>query len=152
MGTKLAPAYANIFMGKLEHTILSSAILKPLYYRRYIDDVLILWPHSITKLNKFITSLNNYHPSIKFTSEVNPNKITFLDVNIYKGPNFEKLDVETYIKPTNRQAYIYANSYHPRHRLKSSLIKHALTHIIHTPHFFLHTAFCSFSHTEFSAA
>ena len=42
MGTKLAPAYANIFMGKLEHTILSSAPLKPSYYRRYIDDVLIL--------------------------------------------------------------------------------------------------------------
>ena len=27
MGTKLVPAYANIFMGKLEHTILSSAPL-----------------------------------------------------------------------------------------------------------------------------
>ena len=116
MGTKLAPAYANIFMGKLEQTILSSAPLKPSYYKRYIDDILILWPHSIIELNKFITSLNNYHPSIKFTSEVNPIKITFLDVNIYKGPNFEltkKLDVETYIKPTNRQAYVHANSHHP---------------------------------------
>ena len=117
MGTKLAPAYANIFMGKLEHTILSSVPLKPSYYRRYIDDVLILWPHSTTELNKFITSLNNnYHPSIKFTSEVNPNKIKFLDIIIYTGPNFEltkKLDVEIYIKPTNHQAYIHANSYHP---------------------------------------
>ena len=84
--------------------------------KHYIDDILILWPHSIIELNKFITSLNNYHPSIKFTSEVNPIKITFLDVNIYKGPNFEltkKLDVETYIKPTNRQAYVHANSHHP---------------------------------------
>ena len=95
--------------------------LKPSYYRRYIDDVLILWSHSTTELNKFITSLNNYHPSIKFTSEVNPNKITFLDINIYKGPNFEltkKLDVETYIKPTDRQAYIHANSYHPQVQVK----------------------------------
>ena len=70
-------------MGKLEQTILSFAPLKLLYYRCYIDDILILWPHSTTELNKFITSLNNYHLSIKFTSEVNPNKITFLDVNIY---------------------------------------------------------------------
>ena len=88
MGTKLALAYANIFMGKLEQTILSSAPLKPAYYKRYIDDILILWPHSIIELNKFITFLNNYHPSIKFTSEVNPTKTT-LDVNIYKGPNCE---------------------------------------------------------------
>ena len=116
MGTKLAPAYANIFMGKLEHIILSSAPLKPSFYKRYIDDILILWPHSITELNNFITALNNYHPSIKFTYEFNPDKITFLDVNIYKGPSFtstKKLEVETHIKPTNRQAYIHADSYHP---------------------------------------
>jgi len=88
MGTKLAPAYANIFMGKLEQTILSSPPLKPSYYKRYIDDILILWPHSETELNKFISSLNTFHPSIKFTTEFNNQKITFLDVNIYKGPNF----------------------------------------------------------------
>ena len=70
MGTKLAPAYANIFMGKLEQTVLSSAPLQPSYYKRYIDDILILWPHSESELTKFISAFNNYHPSIKFTSEV----------------------------------------------------------------------------------
>ena len=39
MGTKLAPAYANIFMAKLEHNILSHAPLKPSFYKRYIDDI-----------------------------------------------------------------------------------------------------------------
>ena len=41
---------------------------------------------------------------------------SFLDLNIYKGPNFlstKKLYVETHIKPTNRQAYIHAHSHHP---------------------------------------
>ena len=116
MGTKLAPAYANIFMGKLEQTILSHAPYKPLFYKRYIDDILILWPHSEIELNNFLASMNSFHPSIKFTSDFSHEKITFLDLNIYKGSNFlisNKLDVETYIKPTNRQAYIYANSYHP---------------------------------------
>ena len=46
MGTKLAPAYANIFMGRLEHSILSHASFKPTFYRRFIDDILIPWPHS----------------------------------------------------------------------------------------------------------
>ena len=69
MGTKLAPAYANIFMGKLEHSILSTVPLKPLFYKRYIDDILILWPHSETELNKFLLDINSFHDSIKFTSE-----------------------------------------------------------------------------------
>ena len=116
MGTKLAPAYANIFMGKLEHDILSQAPLKPSFYKRYIDDILIYWPHSELQLNDFLFSMNTFHPSIKFTSEISHERISYLDLNIYKGPNFlssRKLDIETHIKPTNRQAYIHANSYHP---------------------------------------
>ena len=116
MGTKLAPAYANIFMGQLEHNILSHTSLKPSFYKRFIDDILILWPHSEADLNTFLTSLNDFHPSIKFTFEYNKNRITFLDLDIYKGPNFSsthRLDLETHIKPTNRQAYIHAHSHHP---------------------------------------
>ena len=116
MGTKLAPAYANLFMGKLEHNILSHSSLKPSFYRRYIDDILILWPHSEADLKTFLSSLNDFHPTIKFTFEYDKSRITFLDLDIYKGPDFlttKKLDLETHIKPTNRQAYIHAHSYHP---------------------------------------
>ena len=116
MGTKLAPAYANLFMGKLENTILSHAPLKPSFYKRYIDDILILWPHSENDLKEFLLRLNSSHPSIKFTWEYSRDKITFLDVDIYKGPNFSitnTLDVKTHIKPTNKQAYIHAQSHHP---------------------------------------
>ena len=116
MGTKLAPAYANIFMGQLEQNILSHISIKPSFYKRFIDDILILWPHSEADLKTFLASLNDFHPSIKFTYEYNKNRITFLDLDIYKGPDFpttHKLDLETHIKPTNRQAYIHAHSHHP---------------------------------------
>ena len=116
MGTKLAPAYANIFMGALENSILSHAPLKPSYYRRFIDDIFVLWPHSEADLKIFLLHMNSFHPSIKFTSEFDINRITFLDVNVYKGPNSlstKKLDIETHIKPTNKQAYIHAKSHHP---------------------------------------
>ena len=43
MGSKLSPAYANIFMGRLEKDFLSQVAFKPLYYKRYIDDLIILW-------------------------------------------------------------------------------------------------------------
>ena len=90
--------------------------LKPIFYKRYIDDILILWPHSELELNKLLSNMNSFHPSIKFTSEYSFNKITFLDVNIYKGPLFhisKRLDFQIFIKPTNRQAYVHASSYHP---------------------------------------
>ena len=49
MGSKLAPAYANTFMGKLEAEILAKSSHKPLHYRRYIDDIFLIWPHSEDK-------------------------------------------------------------------------------------------------------
>ena len=88
MGTKLALAYANTFIGQLEHNILSHTSLKPSFYKRFIDDILILWPPSEADLKTFLLSFNDFHPSIKFTFEYNKNRITFLDLDIYKGPNF----------------------------------------------------------------
>ena len=39
MGTKIAVAFANIFMGTVESQILRRSILKPLVCKRYIDDI-----------------------------------------------------------------------------------------------------------------
>ena len=39
MGTKMAPSYVNIFIGKLEKLIIQSAPHKPLFWFRFIDDV-----------------------------------------------------------------------------------------------------------------
>ena len=59
---------------------------------------------------------NTIHNTIKFTHEVSYTETTFLDVTVYKGPRFEVqqiLDVKTHIKPTNKQLYVHADSYHP---------------------------------------
>ena len=50
MGSKLAPAYANTFMGRLEKAILAGSAHRPIYYRRFIDDIFMLWPHSEEEL------------------------------------------------------------------------------------------------------
>ena len=41
MGTRMAPNYANLFMGDLEEEILDSYPLKPLVWYRYIDDIFL---------------------------------------------------------------------------------------------------------------
>ena len=53
MGTKMAVAFANIFMAKIEKEILSRysdrAVLspiKPIFWKRFIDDVISVWDTS----------------------------------------------------------------------------------------------------------
>ena len=99
MGTKLAPGNTNILMGKLEHNILSHATLKPSFYKRYIDDILVIWPHSEADLNTFLTSMNSFHPTIKFSFQYNKNIITFLDLNIYNS----LLPTYLILRPTSNQ-------------------------------------------------
>ena len=43
MGTKMAVAFSNIFMNKVEMEILSQSLFKPLVWKRYIDDIFLLW-------------------------------------------------------------------------------------------------------------
>ena len=69
MGSKLAPAYANVLMGQLEANILANSHLKPTFYRRFIDDIFLLWPHSEEELDQFITHMNGANSSIQFTFE-----------------------------------------------------------------------------------
>ncbi|XP_065892855.1 uncharacterized protein [Dysidea avara] len=73
MGTKMAVTYANIFMGQLEHNILSKSFLNICFYKRYIDDILIITDDTEANLLNFIRDLNQAHPTIKFTAECKPN-------------------------------------------------------------------------------
>ena len=73
MGGPLSVIFSNIYMTKLEKDVVVP--MKPKFYRRFVDD-------SITKRVKHIPDLlleglNNYHPRINFTIEVQPTK--FLD-------------------------------------------------------------------------
>jgi len=88
MGTKIAVADANIFMGEFECNFLSKSSLRISFHERFIDDILIITDDAEANFTKFIQDLKRAHPTIKFTAEYNRNRLTFLDVGIYKGPNF----------------------------------------------------------------
>ena len=103
MGIKMAVAFANIFMARIERQILSQSCIKPLFWKRYIDDVFSLWNTSLDKIESFVKKANNFHSTIKFTAEMSETEITFLDTKVYKGVRFDKeaiLDVQTHFKPT----------------------------------------------------
>ena len=67
MGTKCAPSYANIFMGKFEETHIYPRILnKTRIFLRYIDELFFIWKGTETELMTFFDEINQVHTTIKF--------------------------------------------------------------------------------------
>jgi len=81
MGSPLAPILANIFMAFYEEKWLSEFEgNKPIFYRRYVDDIFALF-NSEAEALVFFHYINNKHKNIKFTMEKEiDNKLSFLDV------------------------------------------------------------------------
>ena len=117
MGTKVAPSYANIYMGYFEHKHVYPYHLQPKIWRRFIDDIFIVWTHGLDELLKFVAHLNSCHESIKFTLEHSYTESNFLDVKVLTGPN-GGLSTTLYCKPTDSHNYLLYSSEHPRHVLK----------------------------------
>ena len=114
MGTKMAPNYAIIYMHWIETGFLQSIHHKPKIWKRFIDDIFMLWPHGEHKLQELLTALNSYHKVIKFTEEHSTTEIPFLDTTVYKIGN--KLATKVYHKKTDQKAYLHYNSAHPRNQ------------------------------------
>ena len=79
MGTKMASAYAHIFMERLEGQLLRSGSLKPFSWFRFIDFVDMKWTHGPEKLEIVLQEANSFHPTIRFTAEVFIEEHVFLD-------------------------------------------------------------------------
>ena len=87
MGTKMAVAFANIFMVKIEKEILRQSNTKPIVWKRFIDDVISMWNTSRDKIEDFLLKAN---PTIKFTAETSETETTLLDAKVHKGVRFTK--------------------------------------------------------------
>ena len=114
----LAPAYANLFMTRLEERLLKASTDKPLVWIRFIDDVFLIWPHGEEKLKSLINHLNSSHETIKFTSEQSRDSISFLDVQVSVGEG-GVLSTDLFCKPTDTHQYLHKKSCHPWHTKKA---------------------------------
>ena len=84
MGNNLAPPFAILFMHSLETSLLADSPVLHVLYKRYIDDVIILWTHGEKRLLELIQHFNSGHDRIKFTYELSRSKgyIDCMDVMI----------------------------------------------------------------------
>ena len=118
MGTRMAPAYANLFMGDLERELLAQSPLKPFIWWRYTDDIFMVWTHGEEKLNEFMAHINSSHNTIKFTHEFSELSISFLDVTVLLDNN-NQISTDLYVKSTDTHQYLLHTSCHPYHVKKS---------------------------------
>ena len=109
MGTIAAPTFANLFMGKIDKMIKQCAyrgIINLIYfYKRFIDDILVIWCGTEQEFLDFMQRINALHPTIKFTHEYNyiEKSTTFLDTKITIKNN--KIITDLYKKKTDRVQY-----------------------------------------------
>ncbi|KAM8967064.1 collagen alpha-6(VI) chain [Pelodytes ibericus] len=115
MGTRFAPSYANIFVADWEadHIWNNNPFGESLVlWRRYIDDVLIVWRGNRESLQDFVLHLNSNQHGLHFTSNIQDDTIDFLDLTLYIEDN--KVLTKTYFKPSDGNGYIdYSSCHHP---------------------------------------
>lgn len=49
-------------------------------WKRFTDDIVVIWTGSEEKLDKFLEDINRFHPNLKFTYKKSNENIKFLDV------------------------------------------------------------------------
>ena len=61
-------SFANIFMAKIETTLMQQSKTEPTGWRRYIDNnIFSFWDNDKKDVDHFIKEANKFHPTNKFT-------------------------------------------------------------------------------------
>ena len=122
MGNRLAPPVAIAFMHAFETSFLSSLVDVPMFYVRYIDDILGVWTHGIDRLNHFFNLMNSHNPAIRLTLDhsLSTGKLAFLDTLITVHPS-GSYTTELYFKPMTAPIVLHYTSAHPMSTKKAVL-------------------------------
>ena len=64
-----SPIVANIYMEAFEKQALETSLKKPNLWVRYMDDIIVTWPHEHLAVDEFLSHLNSQHSAIQFTIE-----------------------------------------------------------------------------------
>jgi hypothetical protein len=121
MGTSVAPAYASLYVAYFEDQLLEEFDRYIVYYKRYIDDIFVIWrPNGDPFAHKRFIAKLQVKSKLKLTSEVHQREVAFLDLWICKQNR--SFYTKTHQKKLNLYLYLPANSAHPPGVLKG-LIK-----------------------------
>ena len=135
MGTVFAPIYVNVSKGyheiKLYDLIELNYNLDITQYfvenwNRFLDDCEILLNTDLIKADDLLIILNSVNNDIKFSMELNDNKLPFLNIPIRKSG--KKIWMNIYPKQTDSKRYVSYFSNHLKPCLKNTVLS-SKTHL-----------------------
>jgi hypothetical protein len=122
MGSPITRMIAEIYLQHIEelhirHWIECKEII---YYKRYVDDIIITFNHSKTNETAITSIMNDINEQLKFklTMEVNKS-INYLYLTIHR--NINNMEFSIYRKTTNANITIQYTSSHPWDHKKQHL-------------------------------
>ena len=138
MGSPISPLCAEITLQFVENNVLLHTPLPPFFYKRYVDDVFIIWPFSQSKLISLLNDFCSQLPSINFTIEHEKNySLNFLDLSIHRTANNDFIWFDIFIKPSNLHIPIPFHSFGPINYKKSFFRSHISRALAYTSFNFL---------------
>ncbi|OCT95432.1 hypothetical protein XELAEV_18013121mg [Xenopus laevis] len=121
MGAKFAPTYANLYMGWWEEIHLFGGKLVGVsfikLYKRYVDDLLLVWRGSESQFSSFVESLNHNDCNLRFTFSFDHANIDFLDLKLMSKSS--EIVSTVYRKKSAGNSLLRADSCHPKHIFKA---------------------------------
>lgn len=111
MGAKFAPGVANAFMAQWEETaVYTNTPAELTLYKRFIDDVVIVWNGDKESLEAFLNKLNDNTKNINLVWRIEEKEIDFLDLNI--SLEGQKIVTKTHFKKVDANSYLSTDSCH----------------------------------------
>jgi hypothetical protein len=159
MGTSFSVVYAVIFMIHLESPILEDPRFRSFIqlYKRFIDDIFLIWTGSATTLCEFRRALGSADDTIKldwggYESQAEALDHTVVEAKRHDRAEFLDLDIcversrpatrtgigswyltfRPYRKPGNAHAYIPFTSFHARHTFRGWVLAELLRLLTHS--------------------
>ena len=116
-GPHMSCSYADIAMAKYD-SLANNFHLKPSVWKRFRDDIFVLWEHGTASLFSFLDYLNTMDKTgkIKFTMEIaGDTGLEFLDLKLKISEG--KIRVDVYAKSTNSFSYTTPNTCYPKNNI-----------------------------------
>ena len=90
-------------------------------WKRFKDDIFVVWPHTLEELQVFFNYMNNIDQSkkIQFTMVVAKDSLEFLNLKLMFDKESQKISLDVFSKATNSFTYVHPNTYFPKSNIEN---------------------------------
>ena len=119
MGPKNACEYADCTIDKIDQLVnnpdepINPSNIRPDFWARLRDDILMIWTGTVDQLVEFIAWLNGICSDLKFTYSFSTDGVEFLDLFVYASDQF--IHTKLFSKKSDTHCYLIPTSCHKDH-------------------------------------